>query len=411
MSFACRQLISRSPKWLKHSVVVFSELRNKGSLSQFSSVAYVWGAGDGGQLGTGTQECSLVPIKLPVPGEVSHIGCGYGFTIAAEANSCSLWTTGLNSFSQLGRKLQCSNRQDNESGPAIVDPHLITTLSGKVQQISCGRSHSAILMEDGEVLTCGGNFYGQCGVGNMTARSIKQFTKIQSFAGKTKQIACGLDHTLLLSNEGKVVSCGWGADGQTGLGHFKDEATFTLLQGGVKDVRIKQVATSADCCLALSDEGEVFSWGNNEYGQLAIDSEEEQFAVPTRASLLNNLPKIAQVAAGGSFCVVLTVTGELYSWGYGVLGHGRDVSFSKTPRNIQEFSRIDEAVTCVTCGPDNTAVVTDSGALYTWGRGSFGKLGLGSKDDQWIPKKVELPGEVVELSCGVDHMAAVVKCS
>ena len=37
-----------------------------------------------------------------------------------------------------------------------------------------------------------------------------------------------------------------------GLGHFKDEATFNLIEGELKDVRIKQVASSADCCLALS---------------------------------------------------------------------------------------------------------------------------------------------------------------
>ena len=30
------------------------------------------------------------------------------------------------------------------------------------------------------------------------------------------QIACGMDHTLLLSDEGEVFTCGWGADGQTG---------------------------------------------------------------------------------------------------------------------------------------------------------------------------------------------------
>ena len=60
------------------------------------------------------------------------------------------------------------------------------------------------------------------------------------------------------------------------------------------------------------------------------------------------------------FCFFLTsaVTGELYTWGYGVLGHGREVSFSKTPRKIQEFSSIDETVTRVFCGPDNAAVIT-----------------------------------------------------
>jgi len=37
-----------------------------------------------------------------------------------------------------------------------------------------------------------------------------------------------------------------------GLGHFKDLATFNLIEGELKDVRIKQIASSADCCLALS---------------------------------------------------------------------------------------------------------------------------------------------------------------
>jgi len=112
-------------------------------------VAYVWGAGDGGQLGTGTQECGLLPKKFPVPSEVSHIGCGYGFTIAAKADSHSLWTTGLNSFSQLARQLSSSNGQV-ESGPSTVDLSVNTSLSLRVQQISCGRSHSAVLMDNGE---------------------------------------------------------------------------------------------------------------------------------------------------------------------------------------------------------------------------------------------------------------------
>ena len=50
-------------------------------------------------------------ISVSVIPQVSHVGCGYGFTLAAEADSCSLWTTGLNSLSQLGRQPSCSNWQ------------------------------------------------------------------------------------------------------------------------------------------------------------------------------------------------------------------------------------------------------------------------------------------------------------
>ena len=43
---------------------------------------------------------------------------------------------------------------------------------------------------------------------------------------------------------------------------------------------------------------------------------------------------------------------------------------------------------CFNCKRSYDWLFTDTGALYTWGRGSFGRLGLGSKQDQWIPKKV-----------------------
>lgn len=93
------------------------------------------------------------------------------------------------------------------------------------------------------VWTWGGNFHGQCATGSKEARCNEKITKIPNITSKIKQvsldwnsicwfawwivtchifsilflqIACGLDHTLLLSTDGTVMSCGWGADGQTG---------------------------------------------------------------------------------------------------------------------------------------------------------------------------------------------------
>lgn len=411
MSIAWHRLISSSQTWLRQILWAQNKKRNiKCCVSHVSSVAYVWGAGDGGQLGTGNQKHSLVPIRLPLLAEASHIACGYGFTVAVGKGIPRPWTVGLNTFSQLGRSQMCGDLKI-ESVPTPVELYTNPPLSEQVQQISCGRSHSAMLLDNGEVWTWGGNFHGQCGTGSKEAKVIEKLSKIPNVTGKIKQVTCGLDHTLLLSTDGTVMSCGWGADGQTGLNHFKDEATCKVIEGELKDVRIKQIATSGDCCLALSDEGEIFSWGNNEYGQLAVDEEDEQFAVPIRATLLRNLPQVQQVAAGGSFCIALTVTGELYSWGYGVLGHGKEVSFTKTPRKIEEFSKIDDTISSLICGPESCAVLTESGNLYTWGRGSFGRLGLGSTLNQWTPKRVEVSGKVMEVTCGMDHMAAIVAFS
>lgn len=57
-------------------------------------------------------------------------------------------------------------------------------------------------------------------------------------------------------------------------------------------------------------------------------------------------------------CWCFSESGDVYSWGYGVLGHGKEVSFTKTPKRIQEFDNIDEPVARVCCGPDYMTVIT-----------------------------------------------------
>ena len=51
-------------------------------------------------------------------------------------------------------------------------------------------------------------------------------------------IYLGQDHSMLLTDEGKVFSTGWGADGQTGLGHYNNQDSFALVEGDIK-VRFK----------------------------------------------------------------------------------------------------------------------------------------------------------------------------
>jgi len=58
--------------------------------------------------------------------------------------------------------------------------------------------------------------------------------------------------SLFITKTGKVYSCGWGADGQTGLGHYNNESQPTIVEGDIKDEKIVKVVSSADCVLALN---------------------------------------------------------------------------------------------------------------------------------------------------------------
>lgn len=83
----------------------------------------------------------------------------------------------------------------------------------------------------------------------------------------------------------------------------------------------------------------------------------------------------------------------------GCLGHGDYQSVYK-PKLIEALLHVD--VVSLDCGPQHVAVVGSSGEVYTWGNGSYGKLGLGSEESQLEPQRVAFsePVKITEVYCG-----------
>uniref|UniRef100_A0A672PFB8 Uncharacterized protein n=1 Tax=Sinocyclocheilus grahami TaxID=75366 RepID=A0A672PFB8_SINGR len=117
-------------------------------------------------------------------------------------------------------------------------------------------------------------------------------------------VACGQDHSLFLTDRGSVYACGWGADGQTGLGHHSKASCPVPVGGDLAGVKVQQVATYGDCSLAVSTEGQVFGWGNSEYLQLASVTEATQMSSP-RLLPLRGVGRVRQAACGGTQVAVL----------------------------------------------------------------------------------------------------------
>lgn len=102
-------------------------------------------------------------------------------------------------------------------------------------------------------------------------------------------------------------------------------------------------------------------------------------------------------------------------WGFGILGKGPALEFSRTPVQIpntlfgrNEFSP-DVGVTSVHAGVHIQAAINSNGELFTWGKNKGKCLGLGDDKDQYFPLKVSLVNEVLKLNLGVDHSAALCK--
>ena len=76
------------------------------------------------------------------------------------------------------------------------------------------------------------------------------------------------------------------------------------MKGDLEGVNIVDIACRTDCALAVSDSGDVFGWGNSEYSQLSMVTEEMQVNVPKYLSL-RDCGKVKKVGAGGSICMLL----------------------------------------------------------------------------------------------------------
>lgn len=355
--------------------------------------------------------------KIPI----KQIACGYGFTVflAKSDSTHRLFGTGLNTDSQIGSHeypLKSGRILEHVIQPAPISLPFLKPRTSKIHNAACGRAHTIATTDEG-VFSFGNNAYGQCGrmiVPDEQYRGNALIHKIKDLPEDIKEVVCGQDSTLFLTESGEVFSCGLGADGQTGVGHYDCVEKPQKVIGDITGEVITQLSCTADTVLALSDKGDVFAWGNSEYSQLSSITDAPQVNV-SRHLPIKHAGKVTMVTAGGSICGLLNSHGEVYVWGYGILGKGPALETCATPQLVPStlFGKNElqpnTYVKYITSGLSHFAAVTNDKNLYMWGNNKSGALGLGNLKDQYFPLKVSVPGEVDSVCCGYDHTAAILK--
>ncbi|XP_021888390.1 ultraviolet-B receptor UVR8-like isoform X3 [Carica papaya] len=139
-----------------------------------------------------------------------------------------------------------------------------------VKAISCGGRHSAVITDGGKLLTFGWGLYGQCGHGN-TNDQLRP-TVVSSLLGtQVQSVAAGLWHTVCISTEGRVYAFGGNQFGQLGTGTDHAETSPKLLDAPSLDNKHAIVVScGARHTIILTEDGQVYSWGWNKYGQLGL---------------------------------------------------------------------------------------------------------------------------------------------
>jgi alpha-tubulin suppressor-like RCC1 family protein len=157
----------------------------------------------------------------------------------------------------------------------------------------------------------------------------------------------------------------------------------------------------------MEDYTEVFVWGSNEQGQLGLDSDQTVFTLPRFCSFRT---LISSAACGDEHTLFLTKEHIVYSLGansHGQLGLGHCLPQTE-PQCVQALAQV--RVIQLACGGAHSLVLSAEGAAYSWGRGDWGQLGLGSTESQELPRLMRTqPSYIVrEISGGARHSALVV---
>jgi alpha-tubulin suppressor-like RCC1 family protein len=159
--------------------------------------------------------------------------------------------------------------------------------------------------------------------------------------------------------------------------------------------------------LAVSEAGEVFSFGKGEYGRLG-HGDQVDVELSKQIEALRGV-YVLTVAAGGAHALALTRSGKVYSWGYGSsgqLGHGLLGTNTTTPAIIEALRGV--RVERIAAGEAHSCAASQAGHLLTWGCGISGKLGHGAVYGlvhKSTPTRVEAAGQLRTLGlwAGADH--------
>ncbi|KAJ8681467.1 hypothetical protein QAD02_017254 [Eretmocerus hayati] len=365
-----------------------------------SGAIYGWGHNHRGQLG-GLEGAK---VKLPLPCEsLSALRpvqlAGGEQTLFAVTADGKIYATGYGALGRLG-----TGGVDSVMVPTLLES--IQHVFIKKVAVNSGGKHCLALSSEGHVYSWGEGDDGKLGHGNRLTYDRPKL--IDALVGtEIVDIACGGHHSAAISSAGWLFTWGKGRYGRLGHGDSDDQlkpCVVAALQG----YKVIDVACgSGDAqTLCVTDDDNVWSWGDGDYGKLGRGGS-DGCKVPMKIDSLAGLG-VVKVECGSQFSVALTRSGAVYTWGkgdYHRLGHGTD-DHVRRPRKVSALQG--KKIACIATGSLHCVACSDKGEVYTWGDNDEGQLGDGTTHAQQSPRLVHaLQGKnITRVACGSAHTLA-----
>ncbi|CAH1786323.1 unnamed protein product, partial [Owenia fusiformis] len=310
---------------------------------------------------------------------------------------------GANSYGQLGQ-----GHIDDKFLPTLLPTNeCIFSLSG-------GGGHTLAITETGKLMSCGWNNKGQLGLGHTNNIFNLSYVDLPS---KIIKAAGGWDFTLCLTEDNNLYTWGSNAFGQLGSAEVKGCTLLPIQINGA--FKVKDISAGLRHAIIVTDKGDIFTWGFGKNGQLGHTHQQDVsskrpshvYPNPEALSLPESIGQPIMVIAGSHHSGFLTNTGQVWIWGcnkYGQCARDLDVCKVQSPCAVPQGFFNNEKIVLLKGGWTHMLAVTESGAVYSWGRGDYGQLGrpCNAKCDP-RPQKIVGLQNLVTLCCGSEHNMAI----
>ena len=291
-------------------------------------------------------------------------------------------------------------------------------ISGKIIKVVNMVKHTIVLTDTGQVYGTGKNDWGQLGLNNTNDKKILTKMELDSvtlgfdISGKIIDVACGLGHTIVLTDNGKVYSCGYNLDGQLGLGDITDYKILKEMDlSNISSGKIIKIACSNKSTFVLTDDGYIYGCGYNNQGLLGLNNTNQkniltQMKLSSTILGFNISGKIIDIKTGLNHAILLTDTGKVYGCGQndkGQLGQGKTNS---TTKKLVEIP-IDRDVEYISCSYNSSYFLTEGGYLYGCGKND-GNFNDGTLTNKLIASEINPPtGECFEYIGGLPSETSI----
>jgi gliding motility-associated-like protein len=381
---------------------------------RYDGTVWAWGNNSNGQLGDNstTQRNMAVQVRAVGAGFLNNavaIEAGGSHSMAIlDDGRVVAW--GLNSSGQLA---------DGSTTQRIRPVYMTGIDAGETAYaIAAGESHSYVLQSNGRVKSCGSDSAGELGDnGNSGAGATTSFQYVNTNSAGTIPleniiaIASGPIHGLALDNSGSLWSWGLQSAGSNDYALGRTVSVPAYKYAGQVDVVTNAVAISCgeNTSFALLNDGSMMVFGDDDQGQLGLGAGDQSTIVPTALPAFSN---ILAIAGGGTHTLLFLDDNTIYSFGnnnQGQLGLAYTGGTEESPVLVTNY---DLGIIKADAGPDQFYCVGDSAQIgnevpdystytYSW-QPAFGLIGGGVSTSR--PDTLAQPYSKLSYAASIDYV-------